>query len=113
MNDFIGCLCEGQTYAGTLGNETITGSAGICESCQTTPALIQENLQDFLRLCSIQSANGTSFNATIFRPQGYETAEDTSKDAVVGKGVQTLAKATLLCWMGTLLMAFFFGVTAL
>lgn len=56
MNDFIGCLCEGQTYAGTLGNETITGSAGICESCQTTPALIQENLQvDNRYFCSLPS----------------------------------------------------------
>lgn len=45
MNNFIGCLCEGQTYTGALGNETITGSAGICASCQTTPALIQKNIQ--------------------------------------------------------------------
>lgn len=40
MNDFIGCLCEGQTYTGALENETIAGSVGICESCQTTPALV-------------------------------------------------------------------------
>ncbi|KAE8538551.1 hypothetical protein D1P53_004912 [Cryptococcus gattii VGV] len=65
---------------------------------------------NFLQLCSVQSTNGTASNSTAFRPQGYETAEDTSKDAVVGKGVQTLVNnATWLCWMGTLLTAFFSG----
>ncbi|KIS02347.1 hypothetical protein L804_00608 [Cryptococcus deuterogattii 2001/935-1] len=114
MNNFIGCLCEGQTYTGALGNETITGSAGICASCQTTPALIQKNIQNFLQLCSVQSTNGTASNSTAFRPQGYETAEDTSKDAVVGKGVQTLVNnATWLCWMGTFLTAFFSGTVIL
>ncbi|WVQ86524.1 hypothetical protein IAS59_000237 [Cryptococcus gattii] len=108
MNNFVGCLCEGQTYTGALGNETIMGSAGICASCQKTPALIQKNIQDFLQLCSVQSTNGTASNSTAFRPQSYETAEDTSKDAVVGKGVQTLVNnATWLCWMGTFLTAFF------
>lgn len=45
MNNFVGCLCEGQTYTGALGNETIMGSAGICASCQMTLALIKKNIQ--------------------------------------------------------------------
>lgn len=52
----------------------------------------------------MQSTNGTASNSTAFRPQGYETGEDTTKDAVVGKGVLTLVNnATWLMLDGHIL----------
>ncbi|ODN80590.1 hypothetical protein L202_02782 [Cryptococcus amylolentus CBS 6039] len=84
MNDFVGCLCVGDNADGGFGNDTMTQSAGICQSCATTPKLIATNLEDFLELCVVQSQNGTASEAINFRPQGYETSEDTSNSAVEG-----------------------------
>ncbi|WVQ73965.1 hypothetical protein IAR50_003546 [Cryptococcus sp. DSM 104548] len=91
MNEFVGCLCEGDNANGGFGNDTITQSAGICQSCETTPELIVTNLGDFLKLCVVQSQNGTAGDATNFRPQGYETSEDTSNAAVEGAGCRRAA----------------------
>ncbi|KIR59663.1 hypothetical protein I314_04659 [Cryptococcus bacillisporus CA1873] len=37
INEFVGCLCRGETAAGGIGNKTISASAGVCLNCRTTP----------------------------------------------------------------------------
>ncbi|WVO18347.1 hypothetical protein L204_106062 [Cryptococcus depauperatus] len=109
MNDFVSCLCQGSNKDGTFGNETINQSAGICSTCPTTPPLIKRNLQDFMKLCAVQGANGTSSNATEFRPVGYETSNDASKN-VVNAGFETFSRTTGI-WFSAILSVFVLGVS--
>lgn len=72
-NKFVGCLCRGETAAGSIGNNTISASVGVCLNCHTTPGLVKRDLRDLLQLCTVQAQNGTAADALHYRPQGYHT----------------------------------------
>ncbi|WVO19332.1 uncharacterized protein IAS62_000611 [Cryptococcus decagattii] len=72
-NEFVGCLCRGETAAGGIGNKTISASAGVCLNCRTTPGLVRKDLITLLQLCTVQAQNGTAADALLYRPQGFHT----------------------------------------
>lgn len=56
-NEFVGCLCRGETPAGGIGNKTISASAGVCLNCRTTPGLVRKDLIVSLIVSSQASAD--------------------------------------------------------
>ncbi|OWZ51148.1 hypothetical protein J007_02276 [Cryptococcus neoformans] len=72
-NQFVGCLCKGETATGSMGNNTISSSVGLCLNCHTTPGLVKRDLKNLLQLCAVQAQNGTAADAMHYRPQGYHT----------------------------------------
>ncbi|TXT07202.1 hypothetical protein VHUM_03372 [Vanrija humicola] len=82
-NQFLGCICSGNRPNGTLGNDTMVQSSGMCQSCTTTPPLIKKDLSTFLTLCAIQKQNGSAANATEFAPLVYEINTDPTASAAV------------------------------
>ncbi|KAL1411614.1 hypothetical protein Q8F55_002578 [Vanrija albida] len=82
-NQFLGCICSGNSFNGTLGNDTMVQSSGMCQSCTTTPPLIKKDLSTFLTLCAIQKQNGSAANATEFAPLEYVTNTDPTVSAAV------------------------------
>ncbi|WVQ79965.1 hypothetical protein IAT38_002066 [Cryptococcus sp. DSM 104549] len=91
-NNYVACICRGDTDNDPKGNESISSAAGICLSCSTTPKIVKKNLQDFLSLCVVQARNGTAENATLYSPVGYSTSQDTSKNGQ-GSGTSGAGRA--------------------
>ncbi|WOO80659.1 uncharacterized protein LOC62_03G004184 [Vanrija pseudolonga] len=89
-NQFLGCICSGNSFNGTLGNDTMVQSSSVCQSCTTTPPLIKKDLSTFLTLCAIQKQNGSAANATEFAPLVYVT----NTDPTISGAVKSAAGAT-------------------
>lgn len=88
-NEFVNCICTGQENDAVLGNDALSTSVGICQSCQMTPGKIKDDLsvsfsreerlwtnaQMLMDLCVVQVSNGTASEAIHFMPVGYTTSE--------------------------------------
>lgn len=57
-NQFVGCLCKGETATGSMGNNTISSSVGLCLNCHTTPGLVKRDLKVSLIVSCQASAGG-------------------------------------------------------
>jgi hypothetical protein len=69
--------------------------------------------QDFLNLCAIQAANGTAADAMVFKPQSYETAENSDAQVVPVGAAKRAIEAPGLRGGGLLGIAVFLGVLVL
>ncbi|KAI9639274.1 uncharacterized protein MKK02DRAFT_29373 [Dioszegia hungarica] len=76
-NDFVNCCCSGEENDKSLGRDKSLASAGICQSCESTPWAVKDDLS---------AVNGSAENATLFKPQGYSTSEDRSKAPISAMG---------------------------